>query len=141
MNEKTLKTRVDEILIEAITGYAGECWSSEDAVQACYAGIDDYDIEDAMRALGIGYDHPDSDALYAAAHEDAQKRAGGPVAEYREGCGGDAPCWQVFADGSMIVRTNAGRELWADTSDYLSHILNDCGVDEDDELVQFLREQ
>ena len=142
MNEKTLKKRVDEILLKAIASYAGKCWwNLDDVVQACYAGISDFDIGDAMRSLGFGFDHPDSEALYAAAQEEAKKRAGDPVAEYREGYGGDAPCWQIFADRSIIERTNAGREPWADISDYLSHLLNDCGLDEDDEVVKFIREQ
>lgn len=138
MNAKTLKKRIDAILNKAIFGYAGNCWNL-DAVQACYAGLEDYDIESAMHALGIGFDHPDSDVLYAAAQDEAKKRAGEPVAQYRDGYGGDDPFWQVFADGSIIERTNAGREPWSDISDYLSHLLNDCGVDEDYELVKFLR--
>lgn len=141
MNAKTLKKRVNEILNKAITGYAGPCWSFENAVQACYAGIVDSDIENAMYMFGFGLAHPTFDALYDAVQEEAKKRAGEPVAEYREGYFGDAAWWQVFADGSIIERTNAAREPWADVSDYLSHILNNCGADEDSELVQFLRRQ
>ena len=61
------------------------------------------------------------------------------MAEYREGYFGDAAWWQVFADGSIIERTNAAREPWADITDYLSHLLNGCRVGEDNEVVKFIQ--
>ena len=127
-------TLVETILNKAITGYAGNCWH-KDAVQACYAGLTDFDLEGALKALGIGIEHPDSGALYAAAQDEARKRAGEPVAEYREG---DESRWQVFADGSLLERTNAARSPWADASDFRTYLLNDCGADEDNALVRFL---
>ena len=145
----TANTRVGAILRKAIASYAGPCWILEDreeAEQAVYAGLSDCDIEDAMRALGYGFDHPDSETLYAAAQEEAKKRAGEPVAVYYENpecavavyCGHPECMVSVFEDGSLLERTNAGRAPWAYASDFLAHILNDCGVNPDSALVRFL---